>query len=89
MALRAPLIFSRSRSLFLFSLFSVIFGLIGLIITLVWPCFSKTAVIFIDRVFINSAIYQRFESLEEEIDFYRGFLEDYYHDECVDEYIDF
>ena len=51
------LFFSRSRSLALFSLFAVIFGLIGLIITLVWPSFGKTAVIFIDHVFIKSAIY--------------------------------
>ena len=35
----------------------MIFGLIVLIITLVWPSFSKTAVIFIEHVFINSAIY--------------------------------
>ena len=32
-------------------------GSSGLIITLVWPSFSKTAVIFIDHVFINPAIY--------------------------------
>ena len=40
------------------SLFSVIFGFNGLIITLVWPSFSKTAVIFIDHVFINPGIYK-------------------------------
>ena len=46
-----------TRGLSLFSLFSVIFGLTGLINTLVWPRFSETAVIFIDHVFINPAIY--------------------------------
>ena len=50
-------LFSRSRSLFLFSLFSVIFGLIGLINTLVWPSSCEIAVIFIGHVFKNSAIY--------------------------------
>ena len=53
----ASLFFPCSRCLSLFSLFSVNFGLIAHIITLVWPSFSKTAVIFIDHVFINSAIY--------------------------------
>ena len=39
--------FSRSRSLSLFFLFPVIFGLIGLIKTLVWPSSSEIAVIAI------------------------------------------
>ena len=53
--------FSRSRSpyLSLLSLFSVIFGLIGLIKTLVWPSSSEIAVDFIGHVFKKSAILKR------------------------------
>ena len=43
---------------FLFSLFSVIFGLIGVLKTLFWPSCSEIGVNFIRHDFKNSAIYK-------------------------------